>query len=97
MLGINVATCLLDTLNQRLSLHNLLAHIVHRALQNQSLGATLPFQTRHELSKPVEALANGLTAFLFCGATLAFGGRWNAGLPGLAREYGIVWSGVGFT
>lgn len=74
VLGINIPACLLDAINQRLSLHHLLAHIVDGPLQDQSLRAALSLQPRHKLRKAVEALANRLTTLLFYGATLAFHG-----------------------
>lgn len=63
-LGVDISACLLDSLNQGLPLHKLLAHVIHRPLQHEALRATLSLQTGHELGEPIEALPNGLAALL---------------------------------
>lgn len=56
---------LLDAIHEGLAFLDLLAHVFNGALENETLGSALAFQSGHELGEAIKPFANGLPALLF--------------------------------
>lgn len=62
----------LDQSDQPPALFYLFLGVVHRRLQDDALGPSLSFYTRHDLGECIEAFADGLSSFLLCAFVSTF-------------------------